>query len=123
MPVVCHHHTNRGAPRISGTRLTVRNVVTTRWGSTSPDELQEDFGVSPEDEREAVDYCKSLRCLTDTRRVAFCSGCILDMVEPRIQAGGPLARSILREGAVALEDLVTQQEYMRTETLTWLLTD
>lgn len=66
-----------GAPIIKGRRLTVFNVASKIYYEDSLKTALEDYELSIEEARDALEYCSKLDCQRDKKLVKFCSGCIL----------------------------------------------
>lgn len=99
-PKVC-----RGAPCVQGTRLTVYNVVLKRWMESGQGIVEDDYKLAGSEIEDARQYCASLACMVDERRVRFCGNCVLDELD-NFERLDVLRDCILRTGAEALRGRV-----------------
>lgn len=75
--IECDSRFCNGAPRISGTRLTVHNVVTKLDAERSMKVTCEEYGISEKQVVAVLKYCSSLTCVSDKSREMFCATCVL----------------------------------------------
>lgn len=66
-----------GAPTIRERRLTVYDVVTKIYYEDSLGMALEDYEITIEEAKDAVNYCSTLKCQQDPELIKFCSNCIL----------------------------------------------
>jgi uncharacterized protein (DUF433 family) len=71
-----------GQPRIDGTRLAVGDIVSHVDVNRSAGIAATDYNISLQQTRQALDYCRSLRCVKDNVP-KYCHNCVL-----RVQQDG-----------------------------------
>ena len=81
--VLINEHISSGAPTIQGRRLTVMNVVSKIYYEESLEAALEDYEITLDQARDAIDYCSSLKCQEDPKLIKFCSGCILRTLQEK----------------------------------------
>ena len=74
--IVCGGGILNGSPRIDGRRLSVGDVVSTVYLSSTFDEAKEMYELSTDEIRQALLYCSSPQCKADNPFV-FCHNCSL----------------------------------------------
>lgn len=77
----CDPAINFGQPALIGRRLTVYNIVTKLYYEDTVKDVLNDYEISLQDAKDAVDYCMSLKCKQDEDLVNFCDGCILRTIQ------------------------------------------
>lgn len=75
--VVINPLISSGAPTIRGRRLTVYNVVTKIFYEDSLELALEDYEITFDEAKDAVNYCSTLKCQEEPELVKFCSNCVL----------------------------------------------
>lgn len=109
--IVCTEHTLGGSPRLDGRRLAVGDVISSLSDYGEMTGLIQDYELSREQVKQALQYCASQHCLVD-KPVLFCHNCTL-----RSKQEGPLDISELEEvdGRVVGNGLVffgTMEEFL-----------
>lgn len=79
--IKCDPSINFGQPALVGHRLTAYDIVTKLYYENSVNITTEEYSISKEDLREAIDYCKNLKCKKDKGRLHYCDGCLLRTIE------------------------------------------
>lgn len=75
--IVINKEIASGSPTVKGRRLTVFNVVSKIYYENTLETALEDYDISIDVAKDAVQYCSSLRCQNDPDLIKFCSGCVL----------------------------------------------
>lgn len=75
--IECNAEINFGMPALKGRRLTVYDIVTMLYYDESILAALNGYSISMEDAKDAVDYCRHLKCKHDEKLIQFCDGCIL----------------------------------------------
>ena len=79
--IECNPEINFGMPALKGRRLTVYDIITKIYYEESPLIALEDYSISLQDAKDAVDYCMNLKCKEDKELIQFCDGCILRTID------------------------------------------
>jgi uncharacterized protein (DUF433 family) len=75
--IICKKEICAGNPCIKGRRLTVYNIVVKVYLEDNIDLIYEDYELSNEEVKQAINYCSNLECINDSTLISFCDGCIL----------------------------------------------
>ncbi len=81
--IVIDENISAGSPTINGRRLTVFNVVSKIYYENNLESALKDHQISFKIAKEAVDYCRNLKCQEDDKLINFCSGCILRTLQEK----------------------------------------
>ena len=79
--IKCNPEINFGQPALEGRRLTVHNIVTKIYYENSLKDALDDYEITLQEAKDAVDYCMLLKCKEDIDLVQFCDGCILRTIQ------------------------------------------
>nr|GFC36068.1 hypothetical protein [Tanacetum cinerariifolium] len=74
--VVCTAHTLGGSPRLAGRRLAVGDIISSLSIYEEVIEVMQEYELSLEQVRQALQYCAGQYCLVD-KPVVFCHNCSL----------------------------------------------
>ncbi len=75
--IECNPAINFGMPALKGRRLTVYDIVTKLYFEESIAVAIDDYSITIEDAKDAIAYCRSLKCKEDKDLIQFCDGCLL----------------------------------------------
>lgn len=75
--IECKRDYCSGCPRIKNTRITVYNIITRIYLENDLNIACEELRIVQEQARQAIDYCKILKCINDKNLINYCSGCFL----------------------------------------------
>jgi uncharacterized protein (DUF433 family) len=77
----CFPEINFGMPSLGGRRLTVFNIVTILYYGESLQNAIVTYEITLDDCKDALNYCKSLKCQSDPTRIQYCEGCVLSTMD------------------------------------------
>src|SRR6478735_3889567 len=79
--ISCDVKINFGQPALRGRRLTVYDIVTKVYYEDGVKVAIDDYEILIQDAKEAVEYCRHLKCKKDVSLVHFCDGCVLRTIQ------------------------------------------
>lgn len=75
--IECNPNVGFGQPTLKGRRLTVYNIVTKLYYEEDVSVILNNYEITFQDARDAVNYCMKLKCKEDDALLQFCDGCLL----------------------------------------------
>lgn len=117
-PIECDPRFCSGSPRVSGTRITVHNVVTKFDAERSLSVTCEEYAISEKQVVAALKYCSSLSCVSDKSRGEFCATCVLRNVKGGAATG--LAAFKNSKSISELAAIIPAENLSHPETFGWI---
>jgi uncharacterized protein (DUF433 family) len=114
--IECNKNKCFGEPSLVGKRLTVRDVVSKLRVEDGMEVALEDYDITREQAKAAVEYCRIRKCQSDQSLLRYCDGCVLRTLQDKELFNPDEYREVmLEDGSMATVSLDGKQTFLGTK--------